>query len=726
VFRDIRGRLAGELGVEPGPQLQVLHRGILAGDPDLAAPADAAGITAVSRIPRVVPRQLPAEAAHFAGRTAELKALGELTGQATQTDGRAVIWVIAGPAGVGKTTLAVHWAHRVADRFPDGQLYVNLRGFGPSGRPVPPARAIRGMLRAMQVPTAHIPESLDAQAALYRSMLAGRRMLVLLDNAGDPGQVRPLLPGSPGCPVLVTSRSQLTGLVAAEGARLLSLDVLSEADACELLAGRLGAQRVMAEPAAATELAGLCAGLPLALSIAAAHAAARPSFPLAALSAELRSEEGRLDALGTPDAGSSVREVLSWSCRQLSGPAARMFRLLGMHPGPDISAPAAASLAGVPVPQARRALAELTGAHLVAEPALGRFSFHDLLRAYAGELARTQDTAAERHAAIHRVLDHYVTTANTAYPLLYPARDPLILQQAGPAITPEPMVGRDQARAWFAAEHQVLLAAAAQAAAAGFDAHAWQLPAVLSEFLDRQGHWHDLAVTQQSALAAATRRGDLDGQAHAHHGLAMACLRFGRYDEGRAHLRHAMDAFRQIGDRARQARSRIFLGTAFGQQGHYGAAWRQTGRALGMYRDLGHLPGQAHALTNLGWHATALGEYRAALSCCQRALGLHRELGNALGEAHTWDYLGYTRDHLGDHADAIACYRRALCLLHEVGDRSEQAGVLTRLGDAHRALGDRPAAREAWQQALGVLDDLRHPDAGQVESRLDGLTASVP
>jgi DNA-binding SARP family transcriptional activator/tetratricopeptide (TPR) repeat protein len=723
VFRDIRGRLASELGVEPGPDLQVLHQRILAGDPGLAGPASSpAAAAGPARFPRVVPRQLPAAVPHFAGRTAELKALGELVSQAMEGDARGVVWVLAGPAGVGKTTLAVHWAHRVADRFPDGQLYVNLRGFGPDGRPVTAAEALRGMLRAMQVPSAQIPESVDAQAALYRSMLAGQRMLVLLDNAGDAGQVRPLLPGHPGCPVLVTSRSELTGLVAAEGAHPLSLDVLSEPDACELLVGRLGAQRVMAEPAAAAELARLCAGLPLALSIAAARAAARRSLRLATLAAELRSDAERLDALGTGDAGSSVREVFSWSCRQLSDPAARMFRLLGMHPGPDISAPAAASLAGTPVPPARRAVAELARAHLVAEPGPGRFGFHDLLRAYAGELASTGAAAAGRRAAMHRMLDHYLVTANTAYPLLYPARDPLALSPAEPGTTPEPVTSRAQARAWFAAEHQVLLAVAAQAAAAGFDAHAWQLPAAMSEFLDREGHWHDLAVTQQSALAAAGRAGDRRGQAHAHHGVALACLRFGSYDDGRAHLKQAIEAFRLLGDRSQQARSRIFLGNALGEQGRHAAAWRQTSGALRLYQGLGHRAGQAHALTNLGWHAAALGDYPAALSCCQRALELHRELGNALGEAHAWDYLGYVRDHLGQHDDAIACYRRALGLLGEVGDRSEQGAVLTRLGDAHRALGDRPAARDAWQQALAVLDDLHHPHAGQVSSRLDDLS----
>ncbi len=735
VFRDIRDRLASELGVEPGPELQALHRQILTGDPDLAAtgqtaaaaagPLDDVGsAVATTTFARLVPRQLPTSPPHFAGRAEQLKALDELVSHATDGDGRGAVWVLTGPAGVGKTTLAVHWAHRVADRFPGGQLYVNLRGFGPEGTPVTAAEALRGLLRAMGVLSAQIPESLDAQAALYRSMLAGKRMLVLIDNAADAAQVRPLLPG-PGCAVLVTSRSQLTGLVAMEGAHPLFLGVMCEAEACELLVGRLGAQRVMAEPAAATDLAGLCAGLPLALSIAAARAAARPGLTLAALAAELRSDEGRLDALGTDDAGGSVREVLSWSYRQLSSPAARMFRLLGVHQGPDISAPAAASLAGITVPQARRALAELTSAHLLAEPAPGRFGFHDLLRAYATELASAGGAADERGPATRRVLDHYLITANTAYPLLYPARDPLALGQAEPGTVPERMTSRAQARAWFAAEHQVLLASAAMAEAAGLDARAWQLPAAMTEFLDREGHWHDLAVTQESALAAAGRLGDRLGLAHAHHGLALVCMRLRGYDEARAHLEQAIEAFRHLGDRASEARSSIFLGTSCAEQGQHAAARRHTEHALRLYRDLGHRAGQAHGLHRLGWYAAAAGDYQAALGRCRQALALHRELGNALGEAHTWDHLGYVRSHLGQHDDAVGCYQRALGLLRVVSDRSEQAGVLTRLGDAHQALGDRPAAREAWQQALAVLDDLHHPDAAQVVSRLDDLPVAL-
>jgi hypothetical protein len=339
----------------------------------------------------VRPRQLPAAVAHFTGRAAELDALSGFAAEVTAARGPMIISAISGTAGIGKTALAVHWAHQVAPKFGDGQLYVNLRGYHPTGSPVSPAEAICGFLDALAVPVDRIPATLDAQAALYRSLLSGRRMLILLDNARDGAQVRPMLPGSPGCLVLVTSRSQLTGLAAAEGARLLTLEVLAIDEARALLARRLGNQKVTAEPAAVAELIALCAQLPLALNIAAAHAVASPAEPLLSLVAGLRDRRERLDALDAGEPASSVRAVLSWSYQNLSPQSARMFRLLGIHPGPDITACAAASLAGISSDQARRALAELTATHLLSGQPHGRFAFDDLLRAYAAEQATARD-----------------------------------------------------------------------------------------------------------------------------------------------------------------------------------------------------------------------------------------------------------------------------------------------------------------------------------------------
>jgi DNA-binding SARP family transcriptional activator len=415
VFRDVRARLVGELGIEPGPELQLLHQRILAGDPDLSGPPDARlqavprprGGSAVGGAQRIVARQLPTAPPHLAGRAAELQALAALAAGAGTAGGTVAISVISGTAGVGKTALAVYWGHQVAAEFPDGQLYVNLRGFGPAGPPVTPAEAIKGLLAALGVPAAAVPAGLDSLAGLYRSMLAGTRTLAVLDNARDVDQVRPLLPASPGCLVLVTSRNRLAGLVANEGASPNTLDVLPEPAAGELLTYRLGPSRAAAERGALSELATLCAGLPLALGIAVTRAAARPDSTLAALAAELRDDQGRLDALDTGDAASSLREVFSWSHQQLSHCAGRLFRLMSVHPGPELSVDAAASIAGVAVPDAQRALTELANASLVAELSPGWYRCHDLLRAYAAEQAGAWDGQAEVRAARSRMADHY-------------------------------------------------------------------------------------------------------------------------------------------------------------------------------------------------------------------------------------------------------------------------------------------------------------------------------
>ncbi|NRQ40467.1 transcriptional regulator, partial [Nonomuraea sp. NN258] len=382
-FHEAREYLLGELGIEPGPQLRRVHEQILRGDP-----VPSAAVVTDRAMP--VPAQLPYGLLDFAGRHAELDRLDELCPDEGPGGGPAravVISAIGGMAGVGKTTLAVHWAHRVRDRFPGGQLYVNLRGYDPGGSAMDPAEAIRGFLDAFGVPPERVPIGLEGQAALYRSLLAGRRVLIILDNAENAEQVRPLLPGSPGCLVLVTSRDQLSGLVVAEGAQPLSVGLLTPDEARQLLARRLSQGRVRAESGAVDEIIELCGRLPLALAIVAARAATNPGFPLALLAGELRAAKGRLDPFHSTDRSTDMRSVFSWSLQRLSGAAQRLFRLLGLHPGPRISAYAAASLAGTPVTEARAALTELARANLVTEPAPGRFTCHDLLRAYAGELA---------------------------------------------------------------------------------------------------------------------------------------------------------------------------------------------------------------------------------------------------------------------------------------------------------------------------------------------------
>ncbi len=718
-YRDARRLLVSELGIEPGPGLRQLHLQIQRADPALTLQRVAsAKYFAGGRGASLIPRQLPAAPAHFVGRAAELEAMTELLDQAALTRSTIVI-AIGGTTGIGKTALAVHWAHRTTERFGDGQLYVNLRGFDPAGTPVTSAKAIRCLLDALDVPAEQIPGSLDAQVGLYRSLLAGKRMLVVLDNARTADQVRLLLPGSAGCLVLVTSRSQLTSLAATEGASLIALDVLSDAEAHELLAGRIGARRIAAEPQAVADLIVLCARLPLALSIAAARASVRPSVPLSTLASEL--QDSQLDALDAGDAASNVRTVFSWSYLNLSPAGARMFRLLGAHPGPDITAAAAASLAGVSLRQARQALNELTIAHMVAEHAPGRYAFHDLLRAYAAEQARAAADDPGHHGAIHRVLDHYLHTAAAASRLLNPARDPIDLAPPHPGARPQELGDLAQARSWFEAEHAVLLAVIALAAEHRFDTHAWQLPWTLTDFFDWKGHWRDWIAAQRTAVTTAQRLGDRAAQARAYRSLGDACSRLGYFDEAHTHLGQALGLFHEISDHIGEARAHQALSWLLDRQGRPAQALAHDQVALRLYEDAGHRKGQATALNAIGWLQAQLGEHQQALDYCGKALNLHRELGNRHGEAATWDSLGYARLHLGQHSKAISCYRQALDLFRDLGDRYYQADILTHIGDAHRAASDLRGARDTWREALAILHDLDHPDASQVRDRLRDL-----
>jgi DNA-binding SARP family transcriptional activator/tetratricopeptide (TPR) repeat protein len=715
-YQDARIVLIDELGTEPGPDLQQLHQQILTADPAVVLTTGAAAASA-----SLVPRQLPAAVAGFTGRAAELAALSGMLDRAG-TPGTVVISAIGGTAGVGKTALALYWAHQVAGRFPDGQLHVNLRGYGPSGTPVTATEAIRAFLGALGVPAERIPPDPHAQAGLYRSLLADRRMLIVLDNAIDEQQARPLLPASPGSLVIVTSRRQLAGLAAADGARLLSLDVLSHGEAVQMLAARLGASRAAAEPRAVDRIAGLCACLPLALAVAAARGAARPRFALAALADELAESAGRLDALDGGDPATSVRAVFSWSYHQLGGAAARMFRLLGLHPGPDISVAAAASLAGCPEPQARRLLGDLARAHLIAEQVPGRFAFHDLLRAYAAEQAHRTDSQDDRDAAIGRVLDHYLHTAARANLLLDPASEPVVLAPLRPGAAAAEPVGYSRAMAWFEAEHQVLFAASALADNSRFGSHAWQLPWAMTSFLRNRGHWQDWAAIQRSALAAATRLDDTAGQALSGRLLAMACTYLGDHDQARAFFASSLTLYQRLGDLLGEARIQQGLCLLADGQGRSADALGHAQQALRLYQAIGDKASAAAALNNVGFCHGLLGDYQQARAFCQRSLTLCAETGDRWLEGNAWDSLGYAEHQLGNLAEATACYQRALTLSREVGNRFYESEALIHLGDTRHAAGDLPRARLAWQQALAILEDIRHPDADQMRAKLASTT----
>jgi tetratricopeptide (TPR) repeat protein len=727
-YRESVARLADALGLRDTARAELLGavpRRQLA--PLLArgdtAPADRG--TGIAGLPGAgSPQQLPAGVRHFTGREAELAVLDQVLSEPdSDTPGTVVISAIGGTAGVGKTALALHWAHKVAQQFPDGQLYVNLRGFDPSGTPATAPEAIRGFLDALGVPPERVPPGPEALAGLYRSLLADKRMLIVLDNARDEQQVRPLLPAGPASLVLVTSRSQLGGLAAADGARLISLDVLTHAEAVQLLTARLGAARAAAEPAAVDQIASLCACLPLALAIAAARAATRSGFPLATLAEELADSAGRLDALDVGDPGSSVRAVFSWSTHQLSDQAARMFRLLGVHPGPDISVPAAASLAGLAEASACRLLRELASAHLITEHVPGRYAFHDLLRAHAAEQARDADSQADLAAAIGRVLDHYLHTAARAQFVLAPNGEQVALAPPRPGAAVGQPADYQQALAWFEADHQVLIAAVTLAAGSGFDAHAWQVPWAMKQFLRMRGHWQQWVAIQRIALAAATRLDDAAAQAMSGRLLANACTDLGDHDQARGHYACSLRLCQRLGNRLGEAKVHEGLGTLAEWQGRHADALEHQQQALRLYQAIGDKANEAQSLNNVGWCHSQLGDYQQGRAFCRQALALCAETGNRWLERHAWDSLGYAEHHLGNLVEATACYQRALVISRDSGDRLSEAETLTHLGDTRHAAGELAEAREAWGRALAILDSLERPDADQLRAKLAGTTA---
>jgi DNA-binding SARP family transcriptional activator/tetratricopeptide (TPR) repeat protein len=735
VFRDLRRLLVAELGVEPGLDLQRLHRDILT-DAGTASPGAVSGIatgaggggaggrgaTAVDppAAHRLTPRQLPPAPRGFVGRTAELDLLSGLAGAAAQGTATVVV-AIDGTAGVGKTALALHWAHRSAEEFPDGQLYVNLRGFDPDGPPLQPGEAVRGFLDALGVAPREVPHDPQAQVGLYRSLVAGRRMLLLLDNARAVEQVRPLLPGSPTATVVVTSRNQLAGLVALDGAVPLTLDLLPDADARNLLASRLGPGRLAAEPRAVNDILTSSARLPLALAIIAARAATHPTFALAALADELATVHARLDALDNGHPATNVRVVFSWSYQRLSTGGRRMFRLLGVHCGPDITAPAAASLAAVSVAEASTRVNELARANLLTEQRPGRFTCHDLLRAYASEVARGGESEGNRFAAVRRGLDHYLHTAYAAALQLGKNRNPIPLAPAGAGVTPERPDGLDAAMAWFTDERAVLLAAIRQSAETGCHAHTWNLAWTVTNFLERRGHWREWVAVEQAAVDAAEHLGDRWRRGEAHQMLASAYLRLARPEQAHLELRRALDMFDILGDEYGLARTHYITARAFEEQGYHRVALHHANRALHLFRAIGNRDGEAGALNGIGWCHAMLGEHRQAVGYCRQALATLEETGDRHGQAATWDSIGYARHHLGEYAQAKSDYRRAIDLYSRLGDRYNEAATLVNLGDTHRAAGDGAAAGWAWRRALRTLQQLDHPDANLVAAKLDTL-----
>ncbi|WP_128510785.1 AfsR/SARP family transcriptional regulator [Streptomyces inhibens] len=734
IYRGIRRLLESELGLAPGPSLQQLHQDILVGAPNLDADRPAGPLghptagsgsgdsadgspAAPAARPFPVPRQLPPPPPVFTGRGRAMAELDRLLEPPSCRGGTVAIACIGGSGGIGKTCLALHWAHQRLDRFPDGQLYLNLRGFEPSGSPTTAASALRELLDSLGAPEGSVPTGLNAQVGLYRSLIQGRRILVILDNARDAEQVMPLLPGSPTCVVIVTSRHQLAGLVTAHGARLLTLGPLSAADAASLLTRRLGRKRVREEPAAAAGLLQLCGGLPLAISIIAARAAAHPTFPLQVLIRDLHGAGGTLDTLDAGDDSADLRAVFASSYGALSEPAQRLFPLLGLHAGPDIGLEAAAALAGSEPRQVSRALTELVRSHLVTAHRPGRYTMHDLLSAYAAELAASDPTSRR---AFERLVDHYLHTAHAADRLLSPHGEPIPLTPSLPGAAPVQPADHRAALAWFSSERAVLTSLVEHALHAELHAQTWQLASVLTTFLGRRGLWDDLTTTQYAGLEAANALADREYQARVHRELGNTCCETSQFDAAHAHLKQALALYQALGDVVGEAHTHLNVGWLWERRGDQHRALEHDLLALDRFDAADHETGRARALNAAGWDHAQLGKYEEAADFCRQALALQQHLGDRRGEANTWDSLGYALQHLGDHRQAADCFLRSLHLNEELGHQYNQAEALEHLGDTHEAGGDTAAAREAWQRAADLLHAIGHNDTD-----LDRLRAKL-
>jgi DNA-binding SARP family transcriptional activator/tetratricopeptide (TPR) repeat protein len=743
-YRRSRAVLADELGIEPGPELRDLQQRILTGDPGLARPVasapatDVTGATGEQRAHQApIPRQLPPASRYFTGRRAELKQLTAVL-NAARPGGTVLITAVGGTGGIGKTTLALHWAHQHADRFPDGQLHVNLRGYDPAAEPMSTTEAIRTLLDGLGVLTP--PPGVDAQAALYRTLTADRRLLIVLDNARDTAHARPLLPASPGSLVLITSRNSLQGLAAAEGATHVPVGALSTEEAEDLLRARLGPERLAAEPDAVGQLIGRCAGLPLALSIIAARAAARPDDPLADLAGAMAAEADRLDVLDTGDDATSLRAVISWSDRQLSPDAARTFRLLAIHPGPDITIPATASLIAARPHDARRYVAELTAASLLGEHTPGRYTFHDLIRAYAAEQAAATESPHDYQAAVRRVFDHYLHSVYFGRGLGERWKQGLApgVREAG--VTPEQLSDRRTAGEWLTAEASVIARCTVLAASAERpDSRAWQLAVTTMRCLHRSARLDDAIALGQLAIDAADRAGDLVGLgwAHREHAGVLFTRAGGSADpatvprdtrllaEAADHLRTSLQNFTSARDDSGLAFALLLRGDVhYCLGGDVMLTHADATEALRLLTVAGSRYGQATATEYQGTWTFFAGHREDGLAAMARAADMYEEIDEP-DAARAYQDLGELLLEEGRSDEAIACFRKALAVWEQTGDTFLTILALCFIARVHERAGDIAAAVACWRDGLDRLGGRWHYAADEMQEGLNRYATQV-
>lgn len=722
-YERIRTRIADELGVDPGGELRRLHADLLAGTPVEPGRPD----PGPAQQARVVPRQLPVDLSRFTGRADVLSRLDALVDGDPGGAGGVTVVAVHGTGGVGKTSLVLHWAHRIAHRFADGQLYLNLRGHGP-GAPVGVAAALDSLLRGLGVAGDEIPADDAARSSLLRSMLAERRMLVVLDNVHEAEQVRPLLPGSGGSLVVVTSRSQLRGLVAREGAHRIAVDQLSPDESVDLLATSLAAAGVPHTAQDLVELAELCGHLPLALAIAAERAGRRPELGLVELIADLHQRSGALDVLDTGEDSTSLRAVFASSYRALDAETGRLFRLLGVHPGPDLGVPAASALVGVPRPVVRRLLDRLVDANLLQQRRYARYELHDLLRAYAAELADLHEPEPQRTAAVGRFLGWFVQSAANARVAMSPSPPLIGVPEPEHDTSPVTFDGWEHAVAWFDSERANLAPVVALAVGGGHDRMTYGLVHMVSQYLTRRRSFDQLLDLLPVAVDAARRQGDVAAEAQSSYLLGTALAERLRYTEARPHLERALGLFEQAGHRRGRLRVLTNLGVLASQQGRPAECAGYLEQVVATDDEDGSPAEQVNPLYNLAEVYRKLDRLEDAAEVSLRAVDICRTHDiPTTNEAAAFDTLAGVRSAQGRTDEAIAYYRRSVELFDECQDRWFESIALTNLGRAHASVGEVGSAREAWERALEIFDRLDAADGvGHSRSELVALLKSVP
>lgn len=712
-YAALKERLADELGADPDQGLRDLHTAILRDGPAAAVPG-----TPEPLFPRRVPAMLPRANTRFTGRTGQMRLLD---GYLEAGEGAAGLAVITGMGGVGKTALAVSWAHRVAHRFPDGQLYFNLRGFDPLAPGTDAGTVLGEALVALGIEAHQLPTGIDERIGLYRTALAGRRVLLVLDNAKDAAQVRPLLPVAPGSFTLVTSRDRLAGLDVTEGADAVPLDLLSDADAWALLVRRIGMDRALAEERPVLRIIAACGHLPLALTLIGAWAAANPHFSLAALADRLESTTNVFRVLHSPDLASDPRSVFACSYQALGSRAARAFRLFGLHPGPDLTVPAMASLMGLPPADAEAALRELAGVHLVDQPSEGRYTMHDLLRSYAAERVGDEVAASERSAAEARLIDYFIHSAHAAGERLTFHGGLIDIGELPPGVAPEPVADLPAAVHWFSTEYEVLLGLMRREPAPGGDARLWLLAWCTAGYMLDRSFAADLIETQRAAFAAAERTGDGFGQVISLGYLSAGMMIHGDQEEAAVLIERAM----AIADDIEQpwAKGFVCVGHASfaAREDDDAATLAYARRALEYFNEAGDRIWAFRASWIVGWHTARIGDLDAARTIYDQLMNASLEIGAPLGVAHTHLGLGYVAHLGGRFDDALRHFALARDGLTEYGQESNLAFVKEHVGNVLASLGDAEGAAANWREAQAVYREFNaHHEIERVRRRLDG------